>query len=816
MRIELPERAEVVVIGGGAVGCSIAYHLTRAGITDVLLLERRQLTCGTTWHAAGLVGQLRATRNLTELAKYTSELFAGLEAETGQATGFRQNGSLALALHDERFEELKRGASMARNFGLEVEVVGPADIRSRYPILDLTGVVGGIFLPKDGQTDPVGTTLALAKGARMRGARIVEGVEVDRILVANGRAVGVRTPLGEVRAEVVVLAAGMWSHALARAVGVHLPLHAAEHFYAVTEPIADLPRDLPVLRVPDECTYYKEDAGRLLFGCFEPEARPWGMDGIPRDFAFDTLPADLDHFAPILEAASRRLPLLGRVGIATFFNGPESFTPDNRYLVGETAEVRGLFVACGMNSIGIQSSGGVGKVVAEWIQKRRMPVDLLDVDVRRLQPFQATRRYLFDRTKESLGLLYAMHWPHRQYATARGARRSPFHDRLLAAGAVMGEVAGFERPNWFALPGMEREYRYSYGRQNWYVAAARECAAVRDRVALFDLSSFAKFLVQGPDACRALDRICANDVDVPLGRIVYTPWLNEAGGMEADLTVTRLAESEFLIVTSAASQLRDLTWLRRHLPADARVAVTDVTSGLAVLGLMGPGARALLAELCGEDVSDTAFPFATSRLLEIGYAEVRAHRISYVGELGYELYVPSEFALHVFERIVEAGARFDLAFAGMHALNACRVEKGFRHYGHDLGPEDTPLEAGLGFTVAWDKPGGFIGRDALLALREAKPPRRRLVCLRLADPTKLLYHDEPIRKDGRIVGAVSSGSFGFRLGGSFGLGWVEHPAGVSAEWLATGGFEVEVACEPVAATLQLRPFYDPTGQRMRG
>lgn len=815
MTANLPERVDVVIVGGGAVGCSIAYHLTKIGITDVLLLERRQLTCGTTWHAAGLVGQLRATRNLTELAKYTSELFAGLEAETGQATGFRQNGSLALALHDERFEELKRGASMARNFGLEVEVVGPAEIRSRYPLLNLDGVVGGVFLPKDGQTNPIDTTLALAKGARMRGARIVEGVKVERILVENGRAVGVRTPLGEVRAGTVVIAAGMWSFWLARDIGVHLPLHAAEHFYIVTEPIEELPRDLPVLRVPDECAYVKEDAGKILLGCFEPEAKPWGMDGIPEDHAFETLPEDLDHFAPILEMATKRLPILERAGIATFFNGPESFTPDDRYLLGETAEVRDLFVACGMNSIGIQSSGGVGKVLAEWIRDRRMPVDLLDVDVQRMQPFQATRRYLYDRTKETLGLLYAMHWPYRQFATARGARRSPFHDRLLAAGAVMGEVAGWERPNWFALAGMERDYRYSYGPQNWYPAAKAECEAVRDRVALFDQTSFAKFLVQGPDACRVLNRICANEVDVPAGRIVYTPWLDERGGIQADLTVTRLSETEYLVVTAAAWHTRDLTWLRRHISEDARVTVRDITSGLPMLGLMGPRSRALLERLTGESLPNEAFPFGTSRILEIGYAEVRASRVTYVGELGWELYVPAEFALHVFERILEAGEAFGLGFAGMHAMNACRVEKGYRHYGHDIGPEDTPLEAGLGFTIAWDKAGGFIGREALLEKRDERPPRRRLVHIRMEDPSKLLYHEEPIWKDGRIVGSVTSGSYGFRLDGSFGLGYVRHPEGVSADWLASGGFEVEVACERVPATLQLRPFYDPENRRVR-
>ncbi len=815
MAQDLPERTDVVIIGGGIVGCAIAYHLARIGITDVVLLERKQLTCGTTWHAAGLVGQLRATRNMTELAKYTSELFAGLEAETGQATGFRQNGSIAVALNAERFEELRRGASMARNFGLEVEVIGPAEIEERYPLLNIEGVVGGVFLPRDGQTNPIDTTLALAKGARMRGVRILEGVPVERILVEGGRAVGVRTPAGEVRAGTVVLAAGMWSWWLARDVGVHLPLHAAEHFYIVTETIDGLPRDLPVLRVPDECAYYKEDAGKILMGGFEPEAKPWGMEGIDPEHAFETLPEDVEHFSPILEQAVRRLPVLETAGIHTFFNGPESFTPDVRYLLGEVAEIRDLFVACGMNSVGIQSSGGIGKVLAEWIRDRRAPVDLVDVDVLRMQPFQATRRYLFDRTREALGLLYAMHWPYRQYATARGARRSPFHERLVAAGAVMGEMAGWERPNWFAQAGMEPAYRYTWGTPNWFPACAAECETVRDRVALFDQASFAKFLVQGPDARRVLNRICANDVDVAPGRIVYTPWLNETGGIEADLTVTRLAETRYLVVTSGTSQTRDRVWLERHIPEDARVTVTDITSGLPMLGLMGPRSRALLEKLTGEDLSSARFPFATSRLLEIGYAEVRASRITYVGELGYELYIRAEFALHVFERILEAGEAFGLGFAGMHAMNSCRMEKGYRHWGHDIGPEDTPLEAGLGFTLAWDKPGGFIGREALVKKRAERPPKKSLVQIRLEDPERYLFQEEPILRDGRIVGSVTSGAFGFRLGASLGMGYVHHPDGVSADWLEAGGFTVEVAGEPVPATLRLRPFYDPKNERVK-
>lgn len=815
MSVSLPDRVDVVIIGGGIIGCSIAYHLTRLGISDVLLLERKQLTCGTTWHAAGLIGQLRATRRMTELAKYTSDLLHTLEQETGQATGFKQNGSISLALNPERFEELKRGASMAKNFGLAVDVITPEDIRALWPLVDLTGVVGGVYLPKDGQANPIDTTQAYAKGARQRGARIVEGVRVTRILSANGRACGVATDAGVVHATTVVLAAGMWSRTLAADVGVSIPLHAAEHFYIVTEPMTEVPRELPVMRVPDECTYYKEDAGKLLVGAFEPVAKPWGMDGIPADFAFDALPDDIDHFAPILEQAGARVPLLARAGIQTFFNGPESFTPDDRYLLGETAELADLFVACGFNSIGIQSSGGAGKALAQWIRDRHAPMDLTDVDVRRMQPFQSNRQYLRDRTVETLGLLYAMHWPYRQPETARGVRRSPFHERLLAQGAVMGEMAGWERPNWFAPAGSDARYAYSWGRQNWFEHCAAECRALRDEVVLFDQSSFSKYLVQGRDALAVLNRVSVADLDVAPGRIVYTQWLNARGGIEADLTITRLATDRFLVVTTAAGQTRDLAWLNRHITDDAHCLAVDMTSALPMLGVMGPKSRALLEAVSGEDLSNTAFPFASSREIEIGYARVRASRITYVGELGWELVIPAEFAAHVHDTLVAAGAAFGLRPAGMHAMNSARMEKGYRHWGHDIAIEDTPLEAGLAFCVAWDKPGGFIGREALLRQRERGVPRRRLVQFKLADPARLLYHEEPILADGRIVGSITSGMYGHRLEASLGMGYVEHPDGVSAQWLERARFEIEVAWAPVAAVGQLQGFYDPRSERIR-
>jgi glycine cleavage system T protein len=815
----LPDRARVVIVGGGIVGCSVAYHLTRRGWTDVLLLERHQLTSGTTWHAAGLVGQLRATHNLTRLAQYTTQLYQGLEAETGQPTGFRQCGSLAVAATPARMEELARGASMASCFGLEVEVLGPAECARLWPAMEASDVVGGVWLPKDGYTSPADTCRALAAGARQKGARVVEGVAVTRILHQGGRATGVMTEQGPIAAEVVVNCAGMWARGLAATCGVNVPLHAAEHFYVVTEPIADLPPDLPVLRDADACTYVKPEAGKLLAGWFEPVAKPWGMDGIPEGFAFGTLPDDMDHVAPLLEGAAKRIPLLGRAGIRLWFNGPESFTPDVRYLLGEAPELRGFHVAAGFNSIGIQSAGGAGRVLADWIVDGHPPMDVWDVDLRRAMPFQANARYLRERTSESLGLLYAMHWPFRQPETARGVRRSALHDRLAAAGACFGETAGWERANWFGAPGTTPRYEYSYGRQNWFEASAEEHRAVREAVGLFDLSSFAKFAVVGRDAAAVLNRICAADIDVPVGKVVYTPWLNARGGIEADLTVTREAEDRFLVVTTAASHIRDLAWLRRHIPEEARVQAVDVTSGIATLAVMGPHARALLARLTNADLSNEAFPFATSREIDLGLARIRATRITYVGELGWELHVPTEMAQHVYDAIIAEGTGFGLRHAGYHALNSLRMEKLYRHWGHDIGEEDTPIEAGLGFTLAWDKPGGFLGREALLPHR-GKAPRRRLIGLALTDPAApLLTHNEPVWRDGALVGRTTSAMYGHSIGASIALAMVEAApdaaAAVTPDWIAAGRWEVEVARARLPARASLRPFWDPAGARIR-
>ncbi len=810
---DIPSEARVVIVGGGVVGCSIAYHLTRIGWQDVVLLERQQLTCGTTWHAAGLIGQLRASQNLTRLAKYTAELYTHLEAETGQATGFKQNGSVTIATNSERFEELKRNASMAKVFDLQVDVIDRNDVERLYPLINTEDVLGGTWIPSDGQGNPIDITQALAKGARNGGAQIFENTRVTRILHDTNRVTGVETEGGTIQADYVVLAAGMWTRELAASVGVTVPLHACEHFYLITEPIEEVTPNLPVLRDYDAWAYYKEDTGKILLGAFEPEAIPWGGDGIPDDFSFDELPGDFEHFQPVLEQAVRRMPVLETAGIQKFFCGPESFTPDDRYHIGEAAELDNLFIAAGFNSIGFQSAGGVGKVLSEWMRDGHPPADLWEVDVRRNLPFQNNRKYLHDRVTEGLGLLYAMHWPYRQLATSRGARRSPFHDRLTAANAGFGELAGWERANWFAPPGVEPEYKYSWFRQNWFDYSAAEHQAIRENVGVLDQSSFAEFLVQGSDSTALMNQICANDIDVPVGRLVYTQWLNNRGGIEADVTVCRLAEHEYQVVTPAASQTRDFHYLRRLLRSHA-ATVTDVSSGYAVLSVMGPNSRHLLNDVSPADLSNEAFPFGTFQDIEVGYATVRAMRVTYVGELGWELHIPAEFALHIYDTLTEAGQTYSLSHVGMHAMNSLRIEKAYRHWGHDITDEDTPIEAGLNFAVAYDKPGGFIGRDALLSQKE-RGVTRRLVQFLLNDPEPLLYHTEPIWRNGELAGYIASGMYGHTLGGAVGLGYVSNETGVDPAYIREGEYEIEVAGERIPATASLRPMYDPKSERIR-
>ncbi len=816
----LPSHACVVIIGGGVIGCSVAYHLAKLGWTDIVLLERKQLTSGTTWHAAGLIAQLRATANMTRLAKYSQELYGRLEEETGLATGFKRSGSLTVALTGERLEELKRGASMARSFGVAIETISAAEAAALHPLLNIEGVVGAVALPKDGQGDPTNIALALAKGARQLGARIFEHTRVNGITKDRGRVTGVATDKGAIQAEFVVNCAGMWGSAVGRMAGVPLPLQACEHFYIVTEQVPGLSRTLPVLRVPDECAYYKEDAGKILLGAFEPAAKPWATDGIPEDFCFDQLPEDFDHFAPILEMATRRMPILEKTGIHTFFNGPESFTHDDRYLLGEAPDLRNFFVACGFNSVGIQSAGGAGKALAEWIVGGAPPFDLWDVDVRRTFPYQSTRSFIEARVTETLGLLYADHFPYRQFATARGVRHTPFYERLKERGACFGETAGWERAHWFQ-PADRREagvapaYRYSWQRQNWFEYSAEEHRAVRTGLGMLDMSAFGKFRVEGRDAEAVLQRISANDVAVAPGRIVYTQWLNERGGIEADLTVTRLGEHSFLVITAAAAVTRDLAWLTRHIPPEAHCTALDVTSGEACLAVMGPRSRDFLQSLTTADLSNAAFPFGTARTIELGMALVRAHRITYVGELGWELYMPTEFARQIFDLLVEAGEPHGLRLAGVHAMNSLRLEKAYRDFGHDISDEDHVLEAGLGFAVKVDKRpgrfGDFLGRAAVMQKQQAGLSRR-LVQFQLVDPLPLLYHAEPILRDGKVTGYLASGGYGHHLGAAVGLGYVPSEAGAD---ILAARYEIEVAGERIRAIASLKPLYDPMSTRVR-
>ncbi|MBL9063282.1 FAD-dependent oxidoreductase [Tabrizicola sp.] len=810
---EIPTKARAVVIGGGVSGCSVAYHLAKAGWTDVVLLERRKLTSGTTWHAAGLIGQLRGSANMTRLAKYSADLYRGLEAETGVATGMKQVGSISVALTKERHEELLRQATVARIFNVEVHEISPQEAKAKYPHLNIDGVVGAVALPLDGQCDPANIAMALAKGARMRGAKIFEGALVTKVTTAGGRVTGVDYETaegpGHIAADVIVNCGGMWGRDLALQNGVTLPLHACEHFYLITEPVAGIDLNLPVLRVPDECAYYKQDAGKMMLGAFEPKAKPWGMEGIRKDFEFDTLPEDWDHFMPILEHAMNRLPLFQTAGIHTFFNGPESFTPDDRYYLGEAPEVKGYWIAAGYNSIGIVSSGGAGQALAHWITEGEPPFDLWEVDIRRAQPFQKNRKYLKERVSETLGLLYADHFPYRQVVTARGVRRSPIHDHLAARGAVFGEVAGWERANWFANPGQEREYRYSWKRQNWFDNQRAEHMAVRESAGLFDMTSFGKIRVEGRDACAYLNRISSAQMDVAPGRIVYTMFLNENGGIEADLTVTRLSETAFLAVVPGATLQRNLAWMRQHVGDDFAV-ITDVTAAESVLCLMGPQSREVLAKVSPNDFSNTVHPFGQAKEIEIGYGIARAHRVTYVGELGWELYVSADQTAHVFEAIMEAAP--DLKLCGLHTLDSCRIEKAYRHWGHDITDEDHVLEAGLGFTVSRKKTA-FLGRDAVLRKEQAGLDRK-LLQFRLKDPDPLLFHNEAIVRDGKIVGPVTSGAYGHHLGGAIGLGYVPAKGETDDDTLGAR-YEIEVAGQRHEAIASLAPMYDPKSERIR-
>lgn len=812
-----PTQAGIVIIGGGIVGCALAYHLTRLGRRDVVLLEQGRLSCGTTWHAAGLVGQLRSHASLTRLIRASAQLYAGLEAETGLATGWKQCGSLSVARTEQRMLQLRRTAASARAQGVEVDLLTPGEAAAKFPLMRTDDLHGAVWLPGDGKANPADITQSLARGARNRGARIIEQIRVTGIELAGNRVRAVLTDQGRIACEQLAICAGQWSRAVGRMCGVTVPLHSAEHMYIVTGRIDGVHPDLPVLRDPDGYIYVKEEVGGLLMGGFEPDAKPWGMDGIPHPFEFQLLPDDWDQFDILMRNALVRLPALETAEIKTFLNGPESFTPDNNFILGEAPETRGIFVAAGFNSMGIASAGGAGAALAEWMLAGEATQDLWPVDIRRFAGFNGNQCWLKERVKEVLGLHYAMPWPNRELVSARPLRRSPLYDRLAAEGAVFGSKMGWERANWFAPADMPRATDYSFHRQNWFAAVGAEHRACREAVALFDTTSFAKLLLQGRDAERVLQHLCANDVAIPPGRSVYTPMLNQRGGFESDLTVARLADDSFLLLTGTAQAVRDAHWIRGHIPDDACAVLTDVSSAYAVIAVMGPNARALLSKVSDAELGPRGFPFGAVRQIGIGYATVWASRRSYMGELGWELYVPTEFALTVYDTLAAAGDEFGLRDAGYYAIESLRLEKAYRAWGRELGPDDTPWQAGLGFAVKPNKRADFIGRDALLRAAEG-PLRRRLVTFLANDP------DSPPAWGGELIltpdgpaGEVTSAAYGYTLGGIVALGWVHSPdAPIDAAWLAERRFWVDIGGERVPVRASLDPFYDPPGSRLRG
>jgi glycine cleavage system aminomethyltransferase T/glycine/D-amino acid oxidase-like deaminating enzyme len=817
---KFPTQAQVVIIGGGVIGCSIAYHLTKLGWKDIILLEKTHLTAGTTWHAAGLIVSGFSSETDIHIAKYTRDLYERLGEETGQETGFKADGYMQIASNPERLDSLRRRADYCRKYGVSTEEISPREVKEMWPLFDTDDIIAGFYTAEDGRVNPVDTTMALAKGARMGGATILEETPVTGIKTDHGRVTGVITSRGEIKAEYVVNCAGMWARELGKMAGVNIPLHAAEHYYLITEPIDGMQGDMPIVEDPDLFAYYRDEMGGLMIGLFEPIAKPWGMvgpngeGGIPEDFSFGEIPPDWDRMMPHLEVAMNRIPAAKDAGIHKFFCGPESFTPDMGPLMGEAPELKNYYVAAGYNSLGILFGGGVGQVMAQWIADGEPPVDASDINIARMMPFQNNPKYLHDRVVELLGWQY-ISWPNLQAETARDVRRSAMHDRMAAAGAYFGQSVGWEYPDWFAPKGVEPKVEYSWGRQNWFEYAAEEHRAARENAILMDLTHMSKLLVQGKDAEKYLNRICANNVAVPVGRIVYTQWLNERGTIEADLTVTRLAEDCYLLVLVDSIHRHVEGWLKKHIPPEAHVFITDVTSGYNIINLHGPKSRQLLSGLTSADISNEAFPYLTMQEIDIGYALVKALRITYVGELGWELYVPTEFTLHVFDMLMEAGPEVGLKLAGFQVLNTLRIEKAYRDYGYDMDNTDTPLEVGLDKFVDYGKPDGFIGKESLLKLKEAGMQTYRLVQFLLDDPNPLLYGSEPILRNGEFVGTINTGGYGHTLGAAVGLGNVENPDGVSPEYIKEGDFEIEVSGKLYSAKTSLRPMYDPQGKKVR-
>ena len=797
----LPTHSRVVIVGGGVIGCSVAYHLTRLGWRDVVLVEQGRLTSGTTWHAAGLVGQMRPNRTMTTMSRYGIELYAGLEKETGLATGWKQCGSVNVAATPERLVALKRTFANAASFGVEAEFITPREAGKLWPLMRTDDLTGAVWIPGDGKANPTDLTQSLAKGARNGGAKLFEGIQVTGFAGKNGRVAGVETRHGTIGCEYVVNCAGQWARALGRLAGVNVPLFSAEHFYIVTKKIPAVTPDLPVMRDPDGFIYYKEEVGGLVMGGFEPVAKPWGMDGIPDDFAFQLLPEDWDQFEILMKNALHRTPVLETTEVRHLVNGPESFTPDGNFILGEAPELGGFFVAAGFNSAGIANAGGAGRLTAEWIVGGAPSVDLWELDIRRFAGFHANRRFLAERTGETLGLHYAMRWPRLELVSARPLRRSPLYDRLAAKGARFGSKMGWERPNYFA-PAELGELAYGFEKPAWLPFCLEEQRAARESVALFDQTSFAKLLLKGRDALTVLQTLCANDMDVAIGRTVYTAMLNPRGGYETDLTAMRLAEDEFLIVTGTAQATRDKDWIARHI-GDAFASVSDVTSSWAVVSVMGPLAPKLMREVSPDDIAGLA-P-GEAREIDLGLARVRAVRMSYIGGPGVELYIPSECAVHVYDTLAGAGGAFSAADAGYYAIDALRIEAGRRAFGAELGPDETPLEAGLLHTVKFHK-GDFIGRAALMKQRETGA-RKRLAILVLDDPEAFPWGGEPILRNGAPVGEVTSSGYSRKLGRAIVMGYIRGTAPVTRDYVLAGSYEIDIAGTRFAAVARAKPVF---------
>jgi glycine cleavage system aminomethyltransferase T/glycine/D-amino acid oxidase-like deaminating enzyme len=813
MRQALPAHTRVAIVGGGIVGCSVAYHLTKLGWRDVLLLEQGELSAGTTWHAAGMVGRLRTSSAMARISDASARLYASLEQETGYPTGWRQVGSLMLAQTRDRMIQYRRTGAMAEYFGIEVEFVAPGEAQERWPLIRGDDLVGAVWLPGDGVVHPAKTTTALAKGAEQRGAVVREGVRVTDVLHRSGRAAGVRTTHGDVAADVVVLCAGMWTRELGLRCGVSVPLYPVEHHYVVSNPIEGVHSNLPCARDMDAAIYFRGEGNQILIGAFQKYTKPWVVERVPDDFRFTLLQPDWEHFAEPLERARHRIPALRTSGFERFVNGPESFTPDNQFIIGEAPEKDRLYVAAGFNSAGIACAGGVGQVVAQWIIAGEPPMDLWPVDIRRFAPYHNNRAFLRARVSEALGLHYRMAWPNHEVESGRGLRQSPLHDRLAQRGACFGSKMGIERALWFARHGMPPVIEYSFGRQNWFDCHAAEHRAAREHVAVFDQTSFSKYLFTGRDAVHVLQRLCGNNIDVPVGTLVYTGLFNERGTFESDLTVGRLAEDTYYIISATAQAVRDCHWIRTHIHDDERACLVDVTSGYGVVGVMGPNARSLLSRVTDADLSLEAFPFSTAQRIGVGEYTALAVRITYVGELGWELHIPSDQMTGAYDALMEAGRPLGAANAGMYAINSLRLEKGYRAWGADISPDDTPLEAGLGFAVKFDKPVPFLGRAALLRQKE-QGVRKRIVSFMLEDPKPMLWGGERIFRDGACVGYTTSGAYGHAVGGAVALGYVHHHGPVTAEVIKSARYVVDVAGTHIPARASLAPLYDPQNKKI--